>query len=553
MPSATLESIPTELWKDIVTLSCTDGGYTGRSLALTSKFVHTQSWPWRLHSVALTSLQDLENLLVFLRTAERQPSIEHLYLSFADESTIKPPSDLWTTYWCLSEEERETYNDKSGRAKQAWDARFAPAITEMLALAGPTLRTLCIIEERPVRLPSFTHGVFPKLEELTLHGYILPIFPVDQVKAALSKSRPPAQPLISELSARLPALQRLHLVHTSGRRLSSSDAVNCIAHLAPPNLTHLRLSDVHRGAILSWEVMVGGADLDEIDAWESIPMKLPRISQFVGSNSLPPPVIAVGGASSQSRRAPGPKIGTEERTRSHDRRGLSNGCISTPGPQPSSAVNRDVWETVAYKRPAAIQPAPALIPPPSPTPLALFERTHHPPYRPYHSPGSLSTSIASVSSKSVNLPGAATHLHPLSLVSSKYPFPGYDQSGENPCTSTVSLSPVLLLIVTDKATIIMVGTITTNLRVQVAAEDSTTMRSQLTLKGTRSRSPRPVLRTKESRRRRGSLSSGTRDLSIPLTHSRLHLVLRRGVLRISSFVDSSRAARRLSDSACGRT
>ena len=281
MASITLESIPTELWKDIATLACTDGGYTGRSLALTSKFVHTQSWPWRLHSVALTSLQDLENLLVFLRTAERQPSIEHLYLSFANESTIKPPPDLWTTYWCLSEEERETYNDKSGRAKQAWDARFAPAITEMLALAGPTLRTLCIIEERPVRLPSFTHGVFPKLEELTLHGYILPIFPVDQVKAALSKSRPPAQPLISELSARLPALQRLHLVHTSGRRLSSSDAVNCIAYLAPPNLTHLRLSDVHRGAILSWEVMVGGADLDEIDAWESMPMKLPRISQVI--------------------------------------------------------------------------------------------------------------------------------------------------------------------------------------------------------------------------------------------------------------------------------
>ena len=63
-----------------------------------------------------------------------------------------------------------------------------------------------------------------------------------------------------------------------------------------------------------------------------------------------------------------------QRTRSHDRRDFPTGA-SPRRAQPSSAVNRDVGETAAYKKPATIQPAPVLIPPPSPTPLLGLSRS----------------------------------------------------------------------------------------------------------------------------------------------------------------------------------
>ncbi|KAI0694743.1 hypothetical protein C8Q76DRAFT_758016 [Earliella scabrosa] len=294
----TLQSIPPELWKEIVALACTDGGYTGRSLALTCKFMHAQSHSSRFHSVALTSLQHLEDLLKLLRQAQDEsvpvqsrPMIEHLYLSFMDETCRSPP-DFWRIRRCMSQEEAQGHDQKVASEKQAWDARFVPAMTELLALAGPTLRTLCILEEPAVRLPPFECGVLPRLEELTLHGYIPPFFPIVQVpcrdRSPVESELPPAEP-----SSKLPALQRLHVVHAWGHNEWCGDVVNSLAQLSPSNFTHLRLSNVQEHGLLLALSRALGVPLEGYDASAAtrieLPSKLPQVRQVITQGYSPAP------------------------------------------------------------------------------------------------------------------------------------------------------------------------------------------------------------------------------------------------------------------------
>ena len=108
------KSLSFELWQQIITAACTDGGYTGRSLALTNKLFHAQSLSTRFHSLAFFSLARVEAFLAFLdnQPEECRPEIQHLYLSFVDEpEPAKPPADFWRTYSAWSPEQKHNHNE----------------------------------------------------------------------------------------------------------------------------------------------------------------------------------------------------------------------------------------------------------------------------------------------------------------------------------------------------------------------------------------------------------------------------------------------------------
>ena len=116
--------IPAELWREIIAGACTDGGYTGRSLALTNKLFHAQSLSARFHSLAFFSLAKLEAFLAFLDNQPREckPKIQHMYLSFVDEpEPAKPRTNFWRTYagWSLR---RKLRYDETIKAQKLWYA-----------------------------------------------------------------------------------------------------------------------------------------------------------------------------------------------------------------------------------------------------------------------------------------------------------------------------------------------------------------------------------------------------------------------------------------------
>ncbi|OBZ66560.1 hypothetical protein A0H81_13473 [Grifola frondosa] len=89
-------NVPLELWRKIFILACTDGGFTGISLALVSKPFHAASLPVRLHSLAFTSLRQVEGFLSFIE-AQRDvlashggPRIHHLLLKGAESPSPSP-------------------------------------------------------------------------------------------------------------------------------------------------------------------------------------------------------------------------------------------------------------------------------------------------------------------------------------------------------------------------------------------------------------------------------------------------------------------------------
>ncbi|KAI0677211.1 hypothetical protein C8Q78DRAFT_1001678 [Trametes maxima] len=218
MPGVT--EIPTEIWQDIITQACTDGGLTGRSLALTSTFFRSQSMSPRFHSVALYSLKQLE---AFMSSLSAQPigctpRIEHLCLSFANEP-IKPPRKIWRIYSGMTQEVRQEYREQQKKDWASWTARFRTCSIPLLTLVAPTLRTLCVIEDGIAPLPLHIPCALPKLQELSWMGLI----------EAFKVPNPTV----------LPALKRVHFLHYNDILPPLPSIV-----VASSSLTHLRISDV---------------------------------------------------------------------------------------------------------------------------------------------------------------------------------------------------------------------------------------------------------------------------------------------------------------------
>ena len=225
--------VPTELWRAILTGACTDGGFTGKSLALTNKFFHAQSLSTRFHSLSLTSLARIKAFLSFLETQPKEcnPTIHHLYLSFLDETEpANPPAEFWRTYSRWTKLEKQEYLENVQAEKERWNVQFIAAMTRLFDFAGPHHRTLCILESIHLRFPHVPVNSLPKLQELSLlGGYEL--FMLEKLPRTPSPNHP---------AFKFPSLQRLHCVCVHWSK--PSDILTYLANRASPSFTHLRFS-----------------------------------------------------------------------------------------------------------------------------------------------------------------------------------------------------------------------------------------------------------------------------------------------------------------------
>ncbi|KAI0332342.1 hypothetical protein GY45DRAFT_495512 [Cubamyces sp. BRFM 1775] len=282
-----MNRLPMEIWREVFTHACTDGGYTGMSLTLVCRFFYNASLPIRFRSLSFRSLHQIELFLHYARRYEESHAgaklrVHHLMLSFPNTSADTPESspasspgadandvDQWVTSRRLREEE-----------KAAWDDKFTQVLPELFELVAPHLRTLALLQSDGFTLPPI-RNVLPRLRELTLlvgisvmlngedgfqehgrscashlrpHGSESPedadvsdgVDENENVSDSPGPTEAPicaaATPSLSVLCARFPALERLHVVCGRHRDFRLRDTLAHLPRLAP-KLTHLRISN----------------------------------------------------------------------------------------------------------------------------------------------------------------------------------------------------------------------------------------------------------------------------------------------------------------------
>lgn len=77
-----LDYLPPEIWSHVFSFACTDGGFTGRSLASTSKFINTTSKSHKYKSISLHGYGDISAFNAFiLGHPDIIPGVLHLFVS----------------------------------------------------------------------------------------------------------------------------------------------------------------------------------------------------------------------------------------------------------------------------------------------------------------------------------------------------------------------------------------------------------------------------------------------------------------------------------------
>lgn len=141
---------PTELWQHIFACACTDGGRTGCSLSLVSKFVREASAPFRYQSVLVEGTARLSCFLaVWERNPDRRSKILHLLLYDT------PPHHTY----------RPSASPRFIRLSDEW----VDLMCRLLSAVSHSLLTLTIYMKgaRSFLLPPVA---FPTLEELSVQG-----------------------------------------------------------------------------------------------------------------------------------------------------------------------------------------------------------------------------------------------------------------------------------------------------------------------------------------------------------------------------------------------
>ncbi|KAI0743608.1 hypothetical protein C8Q80DRAFT_1220560 [Daedaleopsis nitida] len=251
--------LPLEIWQEIFILACIDGGYTGTSLALVSRFFHHASHPVRFRSLSLSSLCQIEHFLEYVQkhprsTHDLTPKVTHLVLAFphvpSDDSN-GPDDDLGTggpELWYSIRQARD-------QEKATWDKRFIILVPRLLDSVASHLESFTLIQSDGFVIPPIRHCL-PHLRELTILMGISAMLNDDETAthaaetAPTTTPKPNSAPATSSLghpaapraSARFPALKRLHLVCGRHRDWTLRDPLAHLPTLAPA-LTHLRISN----------------------------------------------------------------------------------------------------------------------------------------------------------------------------------------------------------------------------------------------------------------------------------------------------------------------
>ncbi|KAI0329526.1 hypothetical protein GY45DRAFT_1324807 [Cubamyces sp. BRFM 1775] len=214
-------AIPTDIWSLILPLACTDGGFTGKSLAMTCSFFHMQAYHFRFYSLAFDTLAKMESFLAFVRRQSGgfQPRITHLYISYSDHPNNR-------SQWSWRTVVRMT------------DARFRLAFDTLLRLAAPNLQTLCVAQDwTPVTIQCS----LPQLEELIWMGSTF--LPDADVESGPDPGSPTIDKFNSDENSIFPALKRIHIILSSLSRPLSPALLRPL-DVAANTLTHVRISNV---------------------------------------------------------------------------------------------------------------------------------------------------------------------------------------------------------------------------------------------------------------------------------------------------------------------
>ena len=230
-----MDKLAVELITLISFFACTDGGATGRSLALVSKRINYASRPARFYSVSLVdSATQVEQFFACYqaeraRAVDNSPRVRHLCISFfgkgLDTAPAEPPvpspsASPTSRAQFLAALQRRAQHQRT--AQDNLDERYNRVIPSLIRAVAPDLYSLALIQAQ-WRSASVVRCQFPCLEELTLVGGDPNFLPFSFV--------PSDRPLY-------PALKRLH--HILSLVNKDVDLMQWAHHA--PNLTHLRMS-----------------------------------------------------------------------------------------------------------------------------------------------------------------------------------------------------------------------------------------------------------------------------------------------------------------------
>ncbi|KAI0087109.1 hypothetical protein BDY19DRAFT_893577, partial [Irpex rosettiformis] len=78
------EHLPTELWSQIFTMACVDGGNTACALSEVSRYARAIVLPFQLHNVALVGPAKIIKFAALLKSRRHESNhrrVRHLFLS----------------------------------------------------------------------------------------------------------------------------------------------------------------------------------------------------------------------------------------------------------------------------------------------------------------------------------------------------------------------------------------------------------------------------------------------------------------------------------------
>ncbi|KIP08988.1 hypothetical protein PHLGIDRAFT_355704 [Phlebiopsis gigantea 11061_1 CR5-6] len=190
-----MTQLPVEILWRIASTACTDGGYTGGSLARVSHFMQNATKPYRYHSISLTSDAQMctfsEHLEIFHR--HRAVPIRHLFFSV----------------------KLDYYSTRADTERKHGNSSPRDAFSLVLRTASSTLRSLVIYGNACTFILYHNLNLaFPVLKDLTTH--------------ALTKQE--------NMAKRFPSLRRLQFIDQGCDGPDSTTFDTLV-----PTLTHLRI------------------------------------------------------------------------------------------------------------------------------------------------------------------------------------------------------------------------------------------------------------------------------------------------------------------------
>jgi len=220
-----MEHLPAELLLEIFSYACTDGGYTGRSIACVSKHINAVSEGVRYRSLAVYGTRHIEALSFRLTSSEPDSGlrkVHHLLLS-------DRPLGVGASTPSSSRTSRIPDGADTG-------AELVTNVTFILTAVAPHLETLLLILTTLRKPTPLSLSVLSFFSDLPF----LPLIPTELPNLRELTVTSPLFPLSLQLSKRALRLERLHIATHTELPITLGTSLRKVT----PNLTHLRVSSL---------------------------------------------------------------------------------------------------------------------------------------------------------------------------------------------------------------------------------------------------------------------------------------------------------------------